>query len=243
MVVDSDLEVPAALTSVEVRATITGRAEVISTFDVTGARGSACSQASCPLPLSVGEASAAGDVSETASIVVRGLRRSDEVVVRRVRTGFVEGRRLAIPVYLSSSCRNVPCDPASTCDRGACVPQAVDPATLDDVPEGFDPSDLFPPSSRPDAATPVADAAAAMDAGFVRDASPPADTGARPDASPPTDTGARPDASPPADTGVRPDAAPPAPSGSGNSAPRTHAVPWQGQGGRGGRPWEDNRGP
>ena len=54
VVVDSDLPVPDTLTEVEIRATVTGRVEVTSRFDVTSAPGSECSATACPLPLSVG---------------------------------------------------------------------------------------------------------------------------------------------------------------------------------------------
>ena len=190
VVVDSDLQVPAVLTDVEVRATVTGRAEVVSRFDVTGGSGSACSQLACPLPLSVGVAPESDDASESAAILVRALGPFGELVTRTVRTGFVKGRRLVVPVYLSSSCRAVTCASGSTCDQGACVPEAIDPATLQEAPDGFEPGRVFPPSSRPDAATQVSDGRAQTDADFDGDATETSDSGMPRDASASSDSGA-----------------------------------------------------
>ena len=79
VVVDSDLEVPGVLTDVEVRATVTGRAEVVSRFDVTGAPESECTRTACPLPLSVGVVPVFENAEDSASIVVLGLGPSGEV--------------------------------------------------------------------------------------------------------------------------------------------------------------------
>jgi len=105
VVVDSDLSVPSELTSVEVRATVSGRSGEVSTIDVTGAPGTSCTATSCRLPLSVGVSSSAVDANESVEILVRGLGPAGEVVARRVRTGFVMGKRLLVPVFLSSRCR------------------------------------------------------------------------------------------------------------------------------------------
>jgi len=47
--------------------------------------------------------------------------RSDAVVTRRVRSGFVEGQALRLPIFLAASCVGVVCGDEQTCDGGACV--------------------------------------------------------------------------------------------------------------------------
>jgi len=69
---------------------------------------------------------------------------SAPVVRRVVRTGFLEGQTLRVPIYLALTCRAVECDPTSTCDpaTGACVsiPELA-PADLEVVRPGEELSD------------------------------------------------------------------------------------------------------
>jgi formylglycine-generating enzyme len=223
--VDSDLPVPAALTSVEVSSQVEGRAPVVATFDVTPPPRSACSATACRLPLSIGVSPSTGDPNEMVTIMVRGDGPSGQLVTRRVRTGFVNGKSLALPVFLASSCAGMACDEGSTCDRGTCVAESVDPRMLAEAPENLEPGRLFP-SRGSDAATQVADSATtdakapfedarpsvdagagggedartSVDAGFAEDATPstPDDTGT---SMGPRDSGVHPDAFSPVDVG------------------------------------------
>ena len=112
-------------------------------------------------------------------------------------------------MYLSSSCQRATCGAGSTCDRGVCISDAVDPATLDDAPDDLDLAGVFPPSARPDAATQVADAGAMTDATTPADSGVAPDADGHPDATAPLDSGTPLDATAPQDGGAAMDASTP----------------------------------
>ncbi|MBN8610342.1 MAG: hypothetical protein J0L92_07145 [Deltaproteobacteria bacterium] len=86
------------------------------------------------------EVSASAYRSEVCSTEAFDTARS--FVTRRVRTGFLSGRALRLPMFLSTDCVGVVCAPTETCDLGRCVP----------VPE-IDPNTLLTTSSTDDAGT------------------------------------------------------------------------------------------
>jgi hypothetical protein len=140
------------------------------------------------LPYSFGVTPPGGDASRRVEIAVE-LRTDDcdapragepaPVVRRVVRTGFLEGVALRVPIFLAASCRDVTCDAASTCDpsSGVCVavPELA-PAELDVVRPGEELADAGRTSSMdaPALDAPLPDAPG-LDAPGVPDA-------ARPDA-------------------------------------------------------------
>lgn len=69
-----------------------------------------------------------------------------ETLVRTLRTGFVRGRTLAVPVFLSRLCRDrPPCTPPLTCgDDGTCVSADVPVESLRPVDPGHELEDAGP---------------------------------------------------------------------------------------------------
>ena len=75
------------------------------------------------------ELTVAAHVSSTCS--AGSFDAVEAVVVRRVRSGFLEGQSLRLPVFLSSSCVGVVCSAEQTCEAGACViVPDIDPGSL-----------------------------------------------------------------------------------------------------------------
>ncbi len=80
-------------------------------------------------PFSFGIA-APSDLSRV-DVTARALdTRGSEVVVSRVRTGFLRDQRLLVTLFLSQRCVAVSCDPESTCRDGSCVDFDIEPTTL-----------------------------------------------------------------------------------------------------------------
>lgn len=114
------------------------------------------------LPLSFGVTPPGGEARRRVEIVVEG-RGPGASVTRRVRTGFLEGQSLALPVFLADSCRGVECSgmgPDYSCDRGVCVVVDVAPESLVPVQPGQELADASVPA---DAS--LADAGPRSDAG------------------------------------------------------------------------------
>ncbi len=120
VIVDTDLAVPAQLDEI-----------VVTTQSATGGvKTAAASLAdSTALPMTVGLRPGA-DTSATVMVYVRGRLAGTEQVVARVNTHFLPGERRVLRVDLTNACIGVVCTDSQTCSRGACVPRAVDPATL-----------------------------------------------------------------------------------------------------------------
>lgn len=78
------------------------------------------------LPFSFGVLPRRGDPSSRVEITVSAIgTRGATTVTRLVRTGFSEGRTLAVPVFLGAACRDRRCDEGLTCVDGACVSPEV----------------------------------------------------------------------------------------------------------------------
>lgn len=73
-------------------------------------------------------------------------------LVRTLRTGFVRGRTLAVPIFLSQLCRTRTCDAPLTCgDDGTCVAPDVPVSSLVPVDPGRELAD----AARPDGGMPI----------------------------------------------------------------------------------------
>ncbi len=122
VVVESDLAVPTQLDEVVVEvegAAARGQRAVASLVGGDATR----------LPLTLGlRPGSAG--AGPLTVRVAGLRASTEFVATRVRTRFVEGRRVLLRVVLRGACVGVTCETGTTCREGACADELVDPATL-----------------------------------------------------------------------------------------------------------------
>lgn len=122
VVVESDLAVPTQLD------------EVVVEVEGAAARGqravaSLVGEDAAGLPLTLGlrpGSTGAGPLS----VRVAGKRAGAEFVATRVRTRFVEGRRVLLRVVLRGACVGVTCETGTTCREGACADEFVDPATL-----------------------------------------------------------------------------------------------------------------
>lgn len=57
-------------------------------------------------------------------------------VSRTVRTGFVEGQKIHVPLALEAACYGVVCGEAETCERGRCVASTLEAASLQPVERG-----------------------------------------------------------------------------------------------------------
>jgi len=122
VVVESDLAVPAQLDEVvvEVSGATAGAERATARLDGAGA---------VPLPVTLG-LRPAGGASGPVSVRVAGYRAGTEFVATRVRTRFVEGRRILLRVVLRGACVGVVCEGGATCREGACTDDFVDPAGL-----------------------------------------------------------------------------------------------------------------
>ena len=78
------------------------------------------------LPFSFGVLPRNGDPRSRVEITVSAIDAAGlTTVTRLVRTGFSEGRTLAVPVFLGAACRDRRCEPGLTCVEGACVSPEV----------------------------------------------------------------------------------------------------------------------
>lgn len=115
------------------------------------------------VPFSFGVTPPGGEVRRRVEVVVEGRLAAGgpAVVVRRVRTGFLEGQRLLLPIFLADSCRSVDCSTMGadlSCDRGICVSTDVAPETL---------APVVPGQETRDAGTAATDAAGAPGCGTL----------------------------------------------------------------------------
>jgi len=118
-----------------------------------------------PLPRTLGLLHEEGPLGPL-SIRVVGRMGGVDVVERRARTSFIEGRTLLLEMDLLASCLGTMCAASTTCTAGGCQPVDVDPETLPEW-EGGEPG---------------------IDAGMVeQDAG--VDAGPAPDAGPEPDAG------------------------------------------------------
>ena len=146
--------------------------------------------ADASLPLRVAVVPKDNDASRTFVLVAQARSTSRLIATASLRTGFVEGKTLAITLLLSDACRATTCSAGETCEAsGRCVDHNRPPETLT-------PFDEFDAGAPMDAATPVDTgeedstiADSSMDTGESALDALPADTG-------PQDTGADADSRP-----------------------------------------------
>jgi len=153
VVVDSDLG--AALTAVDVEASVNGGAATSHRFEVA--------ETGLPFSFVIAPADDA-DANAPVRVRVGGVGDGDVSNVRyQVRTRFVDGRSLRLDAPLTRRClRESPChDRGMRCWVGECLPEEVDPASL--------------PSASGDERGPID--ALGGDAGPPADAGPPPDAG------------------------------------------------------------------
>lgn len=116
------------------------------------------------IPFSFGVVPPGDDSSSRVELQVSSLSRCDDpedatarTVTRIVRSGFVRGQSLALPIYLSALCAGVICPEGQTCEAGECVAiPEIDPTTL--APVGSPGDELPDGSVRADATAPAPDA-------------------------------------------------------------------------------------
>ncbi|MEC7523729.1 MAG: lectin-like protein [Myxococcota bacterium] len=136
VVVDSDFAVPEELTTVEVEVFDAAGETVSGTTFALAPRGEG-QPARFPLPLSFGVVPQGGDASRRVRVVVRGKTATDRIMVQRAATtGFLEGRSLALPMFLLRSCAAVMCPDGQTCTERGCADEERPPETLPPVRPG-----------------------------------------------------------------------------------------------------------
>ncbi|MEC7523264.1 MAG: hypothetical protein VYE22_25515 [Myxococcota bacterium] len=155
VVVDSDFEVPAALSSLEVRVAHEGEVTAETDF----ALGAEASEARFTLPLSFGIVPLGGDASRRLRVEVVGRGPGGDALVRQSRvTGFLPGRTLRLPFFLARRCAEVDCAPGETCTLEGCVPELLEPSDLADVRAGEElglDAGPVPDAGTPDAGIPT----------------------------------------------------------------------------------------
>jgi hypothetical protein len=149
VLVDSDLSVPAELSTVRV---VTSRGEVVVS-QVEFAIANEEAPAVQTLPFSFGVIPTGGDASERVRIVVQALDAFGAVVVERAAVvGFIAGRTQLLPMFLARSCRAVMCPMDQTCTRNGCVPIEILPGEIPIIIPGTelmtDAPDPFPDAAR-----------------------------------------------------------------------------------------------
>ncbi len=99
------------------------------------------------LPFSFGVLPRNGDPTSRVEIEVSAIDGRGEITVTRlVRTGFSEGRTLAVPVFLGAACRDRMCGEGLTCVDGACVSPEVPVEDLIPVRPGDELADAARPA-------------------------------------------------------------------------------------------------
>jgi len=122
LVVDTDFEVPDQLDAVEI--VVDGRG---LGADVETRRVDPLLPSQLPLVTSVVHR---GGAFGPVVVEARGLSGGEEVVTRRARLAFAEGRSALVRLDLERRCRNESCGDGRTCVVGRCESDAVDPDTL-----------------------------------------------------------------------------------------------------------------
>lgn len=136
VLVDSDMNVPSELATVNVVVSDASGREVTSR-PFALAEVSSAGSAQYALPLSFGVVPQGGDVSRRVDVVVSGLGPDDTTLVsRRARTGFVEGQTSLLRMFLARSCRGVVCGGNQTCTETGCVSYDVPPMSLPSIEPG-----------------------------------------------------------------------------------------------------------
>lgn len=129
VIVDSDLEVPATLSAVRAVVRDDAGAELLAhTFVLAAASGAGSGTA---LPISFGLAPPGDDDARRVTLDLEALDAASNVLfTRRTITGFVSGKSLVLPIFLSGQCRSLTCDGGLTCTELGCAAPEIDPGTL-----------------------------------------------------------------------------------------------------------------
>ena len=118
------------------------------------------------LPFSFGVLPRGGDAGSRVELLVTAIDRDGAPTVSRlVRTGFSEGRTLAVPVFLGAICRDRMCGEGLTCVDGACVSPEVPVEDLVPVRPGEELGDASRPVGS-DAGTDLPDTGTPSTVGF-----------------------------------------------------------------------------
>ena len=203
VVVDSDMTVPKPLGTVRVQirnelGLLIGAQEflVSANDESTGAY-------NVRLPFSFGILPPRDEFTTRVTVEVSALRSStttEPLFTRRALTGFLEGKRLLLPMFLADQCRTTMCAEGQTCSEQGCISDKVDETRLSEASDnevdlqirlskGGTPSPPPPPSPPPDAGMPLPDTgptfpdAMPKDMGFDTGVTEPVDSGVSEDAS------------------------------------------------------------
>jgi hypothetical protein len=156
VVVDSDYVPVVELTEVTVRTAETTGTEIDRRSVRVGTDAS--------IPFSFAVVPRGGDASRRVVLEVTGRIAGGPNVVRRVETGFVAGEARLLRVHLSRACSMpVTCPADEECERGRCVPIAIDPGTLppwegNEIGDAGTPFDARQAEDAPGSDTPAVDA-------------------------------------------------------------------------------------
>jgi hypothetical protein len=121
IVVDTDLDVPAAVDAIRI---------TVSDADETMQEATADLAAGAPRPVTLGLVSSTG--TGTLEVVAAGEREGVEIIRRTARVSFVTGRTLVYRMDLWSRCMGVLCGAERSCGDAGCRSHDVDPAELVD---------------------------------------------------------------------------------------------------------------
>jgi len=128
VVVDTDFEVPGELDGFNVRVLDgAGREARLSAYSLDGAD-------PVTLPASFGVVPQNGDADRRVAVEVDATFASEVLFTTRAVTGFIEGKKLRLEMFLAQSCMTVAatCGENETCRRDGCADEPIDP---EDLPE------------------------------------------------------------------------------------------------------------
>ena len=165
--IESDIEVPAVLSSVQVvMRSETGKLYGQHSFELVDALHP--SAGVYTLPLSFGVVPIEGDAQRVVLLEIEGSGRAGVIAQRRiVLRRLVPGSTRLLPVFLSKSCTSLMCPSAQTCIDGRCTSEVIDVGRLRAIEPGGElafstprtaPSadgGVAPPVTRPDATLPI----------------------------------------------------------------------------------------
>ena len=185
VIVDSDMAVPNSL--VKVRAEVRnqeGRFLASHEFELSERKAQQAST-KFALPLSFGVLKPEQNPTDRVIVEVDALGTSTDsqpLFTRKAVTGFLEGKSLLLPMYLSSLCQSLECALGQTCTERGCVSEVVDENRLRES-SGTD-ADLIIKLTAPiDAGTQFEDANDITDAMTIEDTGIAPDSGISMDAS------------------------------------------------------------
>jgi hypothetical protein len=161
--VDTDYAVPAELARVKAYTILESRSRTSPAIDLD--------LATIGMPFSFGVVPDGADIASPVMIVVEGYAPggTSPLVTSRVRTGFIEGKSLYLPIFLAKSCGGISCASNQTCIGGTCEAPDQPPGNLSifdpdgpltvprpdgGIPDGGVPDGGLPDAGDPDGGTP-----------------------------------------------------------------------------------------